>query len=93
MADRRGAGEDATPCSCATPARRDSCSTATREGENGGSGRAFDWSTLPTGLGKPFVLAGGLHPDNVFDAIQADPAVGRGCVQRHRKRARDQGRG
>ena len=41
------------------------------EGGAGGSGRAFDWSTIPTGLGKPFILAGGLDPDNVFDAIQA----------------------
>ena len=24
---------------------------------------------MPTGLGKPFVLAGGLRPDNVFDAV------------------------
>jgi phosphoribosylanthranilate isomerase len=38
-------------------------------GESGGAGRSFDWSQLPTGLGKPFVLAGGLHPENVFDAV------------------------
>jgi phosphoribosylanthranilate isomerase len=36
----------------------------------GGSGNRFDWSRIPTGLHKPFVLAGGLTPDNVFDAIQ-----------------------
>lgn len=36
----------------------------------GGSGTGFDWSRVPTGLLKPFVLAGGLSPDNVFDAIQ-----------------------
>lgn len=40
-------------------------------GESGGSGRAFDWSRLPTGLTRPFVVAGGLHADNVFDAIVA----------------------
>ena len=39
------------------------------EGGHGGTGEAFDWSKLPTGLGKPFVLAGGLTPDNVQDAI------------------------
>jgi phosphoribosylanthranilate isomerase len=39
------------------------------QGERGGTGRGFDWSQLPTGLGKPFVLAGGLHPENVFDAV------------------------
>ena len=40
-------------------------------GEPGGRGESFNWSALPTGLNKPFILAGGLHPDNVFDAIQA----------------------
>jgi len=34
-----------------------------------GSGHRFDWSRIPTGLIKPFVLAGGLSPDNIFDAI------------------------
>ena len=41
------------------------------QGEAGGTGRSFDWSQLPTGLGKPFVLAGGLHSDNVFEAVIA----------------------
>lgn len=36
----------------------------------GGNGTPFDWSRIPTGLHKPFVVAGGLTPDNVFDAIQ-----------------------
>ena len=36
----------------------------------GGGGNMFDWSRIPTGLHKPFVVAGGLSPDNVFDAIQ-----------------------
>jgi phosphoribosylanthranilate isomerase len=40
-------------------------------GGQGGTGRRFDWATIPTGLNKPFVLAGGLDPENVFDAIQA----------------------
>lgn len=40
-------------------------------GEAGGSGRAFDWTKLPRGLGRPLLLAGGLTPDNVFDAILA----------------------
>ena len=40
-------------------------------GESGGSGQIFDWSRIPAGFQKPFVLAGGLAPDNVFDAICA----------------------
>lgn len=41
------------------------------EGEPGGSGQAFDWGRIPAGVQKPYVLAGGLSPHNVFDAIQA----------------------
>jgi phosphoribosylanthranilate isomerase len=40
-------------------------------GTPGGTGETFDWSRLPTGLTRPFVVAGGLDPDNVFDAIVA----------------------
>ena len=40
-------------------------------GVSGGSGQTFDWSRIPAGIQKPFMLAGGLHPDNVFDAIAA----------------------
>lgn len=37
----------------------------------GGSGRGFDWSRMaPAALrGKPWILAGGLAPDNVAEAI------------------------
>jgi phosphoribosylanthranilate isomerase len=38
-------------------------------GQQGGTGVAFDWSLIPLGLGKPVVLAGGLTPDNVTEAI------------------------
>ena len=40
-------------------------------GRSGGSGHAFDWRRLPTGLHRPFVLAGGLDPGNVAEAIAA----------------------
>ena len=40
-------------------------------GETGGRGKAFDWSLLPAGLAQPVILAGGLNPDNVADAVRA----------------------
>ena len=40
-------------------------------GQAGGSGHTFDWSRIPGDFAKPYLLAGGLHPDNVFDAIRA----------------------
>jgi len=40
------------------------------QGEAGGQGRAFDWSLLPHTLERPWVLAGGLDPDNVVAAVR-----------------------
>ncbi|WP_339532371.1 phosphoribosylanthranilate isomerase [Pseudomonas mucidolens] len=39
------------------------------DGVPGGTGQAFDWSLIPTGLNKPIILAGGLSADNVAQAI------------------------
>ncbi len=39
-------------------------------GEMGGTGETFDWSLWPTQCDKPLILAGGLHPQNVAEAIQ-----------------------
>ncbi len=39
------------------------------QGQAGGSGHAFDWAAIPAALSRPAMLAGGLGPDNVHDAI------------------------
>ncbi|MDB6144404.1 MAG: trpF [Pseudomonas sp.] len=38
-------------------------------GVPGGTGEAFDWSLIPKSLSKPIILAGGLTPANVAQAI------------------------
>jgi len=44
------------------------------EGVVGGTGQVFDWTLIPKNMSLPIVLAGGLNPDNVGDAIrQAHP--------------------
>ena len=40
-------------------------------GHDGGSGRCFDWASLPVGLARPFLLSGGLTPENIHDAVAA----------------------
>ncbi|MDH3261646.1 MAG: phosphoribosylanthranilate isomerase [Acidimicrobiia bacterium] len=44
-----------------------------RAGVHGGTGEPFDWELIPD-HGRPYVLAGGLGPDNIEEAIrQAAP--------------------
>lgn len=38
-------------------------------GVAGGTGQVFDWSLIPADIGKPLILAGGLTPENVLQAI------------------------
>ena len=40
------------------------------EGTHGGTGAAFDWSLIPRERSLPLILAGGLNPDNVSEAIR-----------------------
>lgn len=43
---------------------------AYKEGVPGGTGSRFDWSVIPHELRKSIVLAGGLNPENVGDAVR-----------------------
>ncbi len=43
---------------------------AYRPGVPGGTGEAFDWRRIPVELAGRIVLAGGLTPDNVADAVR-----------------------
>lgn len=38
-------------------------------GKTGGSGTRFEWALIPDCIPKPFILAGGLNPDNVAQAV------------------------
>ena len=40
------------------------------EGSHGGTGATFDWTLIPVQLPLPLILAGGLHSDNVANAIR-----------------------
>jgi len=42
-----------------------------REGVPGGTGLIFDWNRVPEGLSKAVILAGGLTPENIAQAVMA----------------------
>lgn len=44
---------------------------AYRPGVPGGTGATFEWGRVPRRLDKPVILAGGLQPGNVAEAIRA----------------------
>jgi phosphoribosylanthranilate isomerase len=46
------------------------------KGEAGGSGKTFDWARVPDDFARPFLVAGGLTPDNVFDAVRTTACWG-----------------
>lgn len=49
---------------------------AYRPGVPGGTGETFDWARVPQQSAKPLVLAGGLTPANVAEAIRATQVYG-----------------
>jgi phosphoribosylanthranilate isomerase len=49
---------------------------AYRPGVPGGTGETFDWARVPVSSAKPIVLAGGLAPENVAEAIRATSVYG-----------------
>ena len=40
------------------------------DGKEGGTGATFDWTLIPSKLALPVILSGGLHTDNVAQAIK-----------------------
>lgn len=45
-------------------------------GQIGGTGKTFDWSKFPQNNEKPLILAGGLNPENIRQAIIATTPYG-----------------
>lgn len=44
-------------------------------GQYGGTGQSFDWQILPSTLARPWVLSGGLKPENIVSAIRQSNAL------------------
>ncbi|NUE66573.1 phosphoribosylanthranilate isomerase [Snodgrassella sp. ESL0253] len=43
-------------------------------GQYGGTGQTFDWQILPRQLNRPWILSGGLKPENIASAIRQSHA-------------------
>ena len=49
---------------------------AYRPGVPGGTGETFNWQRVPQESTRPIILAGGLTPDNVSEAVAATQVYG-----------------
>jgi phosphoribosylanthranilate isomerase len=67
---RMGAGVDLLECCGRYTSARGLLLDAYAAGAPGGTGRSFDWALVPARLPLPVVLAGGLTPANVGDAVR-----------------------
>ena len=63
-------GDDVTALVNQYPSASAMLLDAYKAGVPGGTGEVFDWSLIPDNLSKPIVLAGGLTPSNVEQAIK-----------------------
>ncbi len=64
------APETLLDCAAAYSQARGFLIDSVHNGQFGGTGKAFDWSTLPRRLPRPLVLAGGLDSGNVANAVR-----------------------
>lgn len=64
-----GDGVDVVRTASGYAAARGVLLDAHRSGEQGGTGQRFDWSLIPSALADRIILAGGLTPENVAEAI------------------------
>lgn len=63
-------GTDLLQCAAAYPGARGLLLDAYTPHAHGGTGQRFDWARIPPGLPLPIVLAGGLDPRNVGEAVR-----------------------
>ncbi|MEK7811679.1 MAG: phosphoribosylanthranilate isomerase [Pseudomonadota bacterium] len=64
------AGVDLVECAARYASAQGLLLDAFVEGTQGGTGELFDWALIPQDLPLPVILSGGLHADNVAQAIR-----------------------
>ena len=64
-----GSGVDAQTYAARYPSAQGFLLDSNMAGRLGGSGDTFDWSRIPSSFDAPLILAGGLTPTNVAEAV------------------------